>query len=134
MACALLLASCATNYLGGKGVDYSHYDEPLYDQVADHIKAKVTARLGEGKNDHDRFFIIPFAYQDKQERSWRSRIRFVGHPGLCGSNAAASVRSPGLITRTYKGREFEAFTISWMPHDFPENPNLCVCLKDSAPW
>lgn len=23
-------------------------------------------------------------------------------------------------------REFEAFTISWLPHDFAENPNLCV--------
>ena len=34
--------------------------------------------------------------------------------------------TPGLKTRKYKNREFEAFTISWLPHDFMSNPNLCV--------
>ena len=31
-----------------------------------------------------------------------------------------------LQKRTYQNREFEAFTISWLPHDFSTNPNLCV--------
>src|SRR4029077_10344899 len=26
----------------------------------------------------------------------------------------------------YKNREFQAFTISWLPHDFLQNPHLCV--------
>jgi hypothetical protein len=34
--------------------------------------------------------------------------------------------TPGLKTRTYKNREFEAFTISWLPYDFMTNPHLCV--------
>jgi hypothetical protein len=32
----------------------------------------------------------------------------------------------GLDKRKYKNREFEAFTISWLPHDFMSNPHLCV--------
>ena len=46
-------------------VDFSNYDVPLYDQIVNRIKAKVSARLGEGENKQDRYFIIPFAYQDK---------------------------------------------------------------------
>ncbi len=34
--------------------------------------------------------------------------------------------TPGLTRRTYQNRNFEAFTISWLPHDFDKNPNLCV--------
>ena len=34
--------------------------------------------------------------------------------------------TPGLKTRSYKNREFEAFTISWLPRDFTSNPHLCV--------
>ena len=34
--------------------------------------------------------------------------------------------TPGLKTRKYRNREFEAFTISWLPRDFMSNPNLCV--------
>jgi hypothetical protein len=45
--------------------DFSNYDVPLYDQITNHIKAKVLARLGNGKNTHDRYFIIPFAYENK---------------------------------------------------------------------
>ena len=29
-------------------VDFSNYDVPLYTQIVDRIKAKVSARLGEG--------------------------------------------------------------------------------------
>src|SRR5260370_8087010 len=48
-----------------RGVDFSNYDMPVYTQIVVHIKAKVSARLGEGKNTRDRYFIIPFAYQDR---------------------------------------------------------------------
>ncbi len=63
----LLLASCATEPIGtGKSeADYSNYDEPLHDQVVDHIEAKVMPAW-EGRNDHDRYFIIPFAYQNSR--------------------------------------------------------------------
>jgi hypothetical protein len=45
--------------------DFSNYDVPLYEQITNHIKAKVLARLGDGRNTHDRYFIIPFAYENK---------------------------------------------------------------------
>jgi hypothetical protein len=31
-----------------------------------------------------------------------------------------------LKLREYRHLQFEAFTISWLPHDFLENPHLCV--------
>jgi hypothetical protein len=34
--------------------------------------------------------------------------------------------TPGLKLRRYRSREFEAFTISWLPADFLSNPHLCV--------
>ena len=63
----LFLAGCASGPASpaGRHVDFSNYDKPLTEQVTDHIKDKVTARLGEGKNPHDRYFIIPFAYENK---------------------------------------------------------------------
>jgi hypothetical protein len=39
---------------------------PLYEQVVNRIKAKGAPRLGEGKNTRDRYFIVPFAYQNKR--------------------------------------------------------------------
>ena len=42
--------------------DFSNYDVPLYEQITNHIKAKVLARLGERRNTRDRYFIIAFAY------------------------------------------------------------------------
>jgi hypothetical protein len=32
----------------------------------------------------------------------------------------------GLRRGRFKNRDFEAFTISWLPHDFDTNPHLCV--------
>ena len=47
----LLLASCTTpSGTGKREADFTHYDEPLYEQMTDRIKAKVMARLGEGQN------------------------------------------------------------------------------------
>ena len=97
---------------------------PLYDQIVGRIKAKVLARLGEGRNTHDRYFIIPFAYENKGNdpefsHSFMSVIRVLAddqQPQL----------THGLKTGTLKNRNFEAFTISWLPHDFATNPHLCV--------
>src|SRR5215831_1904591 len=62
----LFLTSCTTpSGTGKREADFTHYDQPLYEQMTDHIKAKVMARLGEGKNIQDRYFIIPYAYQNK---------------------------------------------------------------------
>lgn len=104
--------------------DFSNYDVPLYEQITNQIKAKVMARLGEGTNTHDRFFIIPFAYENdgndpELSHSFQSVIRVLAddkQPKL----------TAGLRKRTYKNRAFEAFTISWLPHDFSTESNLCV--------
>lgn len=105
-------------------VDFSSYDVPLYDQIVNRIKAKVSARLGEGSNTHDRFFIIPFAYEDRgnhpeHSHSFLSVIRVL-------ADSKQPKLTPGLETQKYQNREFEAFTISWLPQDFMTNPNLCV--------
>src|SRR4029077_14513548 len=105
-------------------VDFSNYDVPLYTQIVDRIKAKVSARLGEGSNTRERYFIIPFAYKDRGNQpefshSFISVIRVLGdnkHPKL----------TPDLKLRRYKHREFRAVTITWLPHDFLTKPHLCV--------
>ena len=120
------LSSCASIPIGNgrSKVDFSDYDTPLNDQVVSQIKEEVAERLGPDRNTKDRFFIIPFAYENKGNdpafsHSFMSVIRVLAddkQPKL----------TPDLETRTYKGRNFEAFTISWLPEDFLENPNLCV--------
>src|SRR6478735_2652243 len=45
--------------------DFSSYDVPLYEQITNRIKAKVLSRLGDGRSTRDRYFIIPFAYQNR---------------------------------------------------------------------
>jgi len=105
-------------------VDLTNYDVPLYEQITNRIKAKVLARLGDGKNTHDRYFIIPFAYQNDGNdpgfsHSFMSVIRVL-------ADDKQSRLTPGLTQRKYKNREFEAFTISWLPHDFDTNSHLCV--------
>jgi hypothetical protein len=47
-------------------VSYSNYQTPLLLQMVDRIKAKIAARLGPGENRRDRYFIIPFAYQNTE--------------------------------------------------------------------
>src|SRR5579862_1081482 len=67
IACAVLLGSSFVAEAGWlkPDVDFTSYDTPLYEQITNRIKAKVLARLGDGQNTHDRYFIIPFAYQDE---------------------------------------------------------------------
>lgn len=105
-------------------VDFSNYSKPLYTQVVDRIRAKVLARLGKGPNLRDRYFIIPFAYQNKHNDPEFSHS-FITVIRVFADNKPAKL-TPGLPTRTYKNREFEAFTISWLPADFLANPHLCV--------
>jgi hypothetical protein len=107
-----------------RGVDFSNYDMPVYTQIVDHIKAKVSARLGEGKNTRDRYFIIPFAYQDRGNHPEHSHS-FISVIRVFADNKQLKL-TPSLTTRRYRNREFEAFTISWLPHDFMSNPHLCV--------
>ena len=107
-----------------RAVDFSSYDVPLYTQIVDRIKAKVSARLGEGSNTRDRYFIIPFAYEDRGNHPEHSHS-FISVIRVLADNKQPKL-TPGLETRKYKNREFEAFTISWLPHDFMSNPHLCV--------
>jgi len=105
-------------------VDFSNYDTPLSTQIVDRIKAKVSARLGEGTNPRDRYFIIPFAYQDRGNHPENSHS-FISVIRVLADNKQPKL-TPGLKKQRYRDREFEAFTISWLPHDFLSNPNLCV--------
>jgi hypothetical protein len=105
-------------------VNFSNYDLPLYSQVVDRIKAKIAPRLGTGPLKHERYFIIPFAYQDKGNHPEYSHS-FITVIRVFAKNKA-SKRTPGLKTRTYKGWDFEAYNISWLPADFMGNPHLCV--------
>src|SRR6478735_5998124 len=60
--CALLFSPCVSAHGGllKRDVDFSNYNEPLFEQIVGRIKAKVAARLGEGENKKDRYFIVPF--------------------------------------------------------------------------
>jgi hypothetical protein len=105
-------------------VDFSNYEVPLYKQIVDRIKANIAPRLGQGPLKKERYFIIPFAYQDdgnhpEFSHSFISVIRVF-------ADDKQPKETPGLVQGKYKSREFEAFTISWLPADFLENPHLCV--------
>ena len=124
--CALLFSPCVPVHgiLRKRDIDFSNYDVPLYEQIVNRIKAKVAARLGEGVNTQDRYFIVPFAYQDK-----RINPEF-SHSFISVIRVRADGKQPSLTSGfrrgRFKNRDFEAFTISWMPHDFDTNPHLCV--------
>jgi hypothetical protein len=124
--CALLFSPCVPVHGGlRKGdVAFSNYDVPLYEQVVNRIKAKVAARLGEGKNTRDRYFIIPFAYQNRWNNADFSHS-FISVIRVLADGKQPSLR-PGFRRGRYKNRNFEAFTISWLPHDFDTSPHLCV--------
>ena len=120
---ALLVAAHTAPAAPG-AVDFSSYDIPLYTQIVNRIKAKISARLGQGINTRDRYFIIPFAYQNERNDPTFSHS-FISVIRVFADNKQPKL-TPGLKTRTYKNREFEAFTISWLPHDFTRHPDLCV--------
>jgi hypothetical protein len=105
-------------------INFSNYDQPLYGQVVDRIKAKIAPRLRNSPLKHDRYFIIPFAYQDKGNHPEYSHS-FITVIRVFAKNNEPKL-TPGLKTRTYKGWDFEAYNISWLPADFISNPHLCV--------
>jgi hypothetical protein len=107
-----------------RDVDFSNYDMPLYDQIVNRIKAEIAPRLGEGPLKRERYFIIPFAYEDKGNHPEFSHS-FVSVIRVFADDKQPKT-TPGLRTGKYKNREFEAFTISWLPADFMSNPHLCV--------
>jgi len=108
-----------------RDVDFSNYDVPLYTQIVDRIKAKIAPRLGEGALTRGRYFIIPFAYQDRENHPEFSHSFIAVIRVFAGNNKQRKL-PPGLPTRKYKNWEFEAFNISWLPRDFLTNPHLCV--------
>jgi hypothetical protein len=124
--CALLFSPCVPVHAGllKRDVDFSNYDAPLFQQIVNRIKAKVAARLGEGVNTQDRYFIVPFAYQNKWNNPKFSHT-FISVIRVLADGKQPSLTS-GLRRGRFKNRDFEAFTISWLPHDFDTNPHLCV--------
>ena len=124
--CALLFSLCIP-VQGGllkADVDFSNYDVPLFEQIVSRIKAKVEARLGEGVNTQDRYFIVPFAYQRRWNNPQFSHS-FISVIRVLGDGKQPSLTS-GLRRGRFKNRDFEAFTISWVPRDFDTNTHLCV--------
>jgi hypothetical protein len=123
---ALLFGPCVPLHAGllKADVDFSNYDTPLFEQIVNRIKEKVAARLGQGLNRQDRYFIIPFAYQNKLNNpafshSFLSVVRVL-------ADGKQPRPTPGFRRGQFKNRDFEAFTISWLPHDFDTNSDLCV--------
>lgn len=125
-ACVLVFGPCVP-VRGGwlkPDIDFSNYNTPLFEQIVNRIKSKVAARLGEGENKQDRYFIIPFAYQNKRNSPDFSHS-FISVIRVLADGKQPSL-TPGFRQGRYKNRNFEAFTISWLPHDFDTNPHLCV--------
>lgn len=107
-----------------KSVDFSRYDEPLYGQIVDRIKANIAPRLIDKPLTHDRYFIVPFAYQNRANDPEFSHS-FISVIRVFAGNGERNF-TPGLKKGTYKQWDFEAYTISWLPYDFATNPHLCV--------
>ena len=129
--CALLFSLCIP-VQGGllkADVDFSNYDVPLFEQIVNRIKAKVEARLGEGVNTQDRYFIVPFAFQRRWNNPQFSHS-FISVIRVLGDGKQPSLTS-GLRRGRFKNRDFEAFTISWVPHDFGTS-NSCAFSTASA--
>src|SRR5260221_1165838 len=124
--CALLFSPCVPVHAGllKGGVDFSNYDAPLFQQIVNRIKAKVAARLGTGVKTQDRYFLVPFGYQNSTNdpefaHSFISVIRVLAH----GKQPSPTW---GFKPGRFKNLDFKAFTISWLPHDFDTNPRLRV--------
>jgi len=118
------VALLAQTGLADSDVNFSRYDVPLNTQIVDTIKARIAPRLGTERLTTERYFMIPFAYQDDGNHPEFS------HSFISVIRVFADTKEPketeGLMQGKYKTREFEAFTISWLPADFMTNPHLCV--------
>jgi hypothetical protein len=124
--CTLLFSHCILVHGGllKPDVDFSNYNVPLQQQLVKRIREKVAARLGPGELTRDRYFIIPFACQNKGNAPQFSHS-FISVIRVFADNRQSRLIA-GFRRGTYKNWNFEAFTISWLPHDFDRNPNLCV--------
>jgi hypothetical protein len=107
-----------------KKEDPSKHNASLYNQIVNRIEAKIAPRLGNAPLTHERYFMIPFAYQDEGNHPELSHS-FISVIRVFATNKKTKL-TPGLRTRRYQNWDFEAFTISWLPADFLENPHLCV--------
>ena len=125
--CVLLFSPCISVHAGllKANVDFSNYDTPLFEQIVNHIKDKVAARLGQGVNTQDRYFIVPFAFQKRGNNPQFSHS-FISVIRVFADSKQPSFTS-GLRRGRFKNRDFEAFTISWVPHDYGTTP---VCVFD----
>src|SRR6476660_7154336 len=88
-------------------VDFSNYDVPLYTQIVDRIKAKTAPRLGDSPLKRERYYIIPFAYQDRGNHPEFSHSFITVIRVFAGNNKQRKL-TPDLPTRKYKNWEFEA--------------------------
>ena len=79
---------------------------------------------------HGRYFIIRFRLRKQRERPGIFALIHVGHPRFGDSRQPKT--TAGLQARKFKNHEFEAFTISWLPHDFLQIPTSAF-LRDLAP-
>lgn len=124
LLCSLVTAWFGLAFARAAEVDLANYDVPLYGQIVSRIKAKIWTQLGEGPNTRDRYFIIPFASQNDGNDPAFS------HSFISVIRVSEDGKQPKLIgdlkEQKYKNREFEASTISWLPHDFPTNPHFSV--------
>jgi hypothetical protein len=123
-ALCLLWFSAANPVLGKEKPSFTDYDVPLYEQIVDRIQDKVSARLGKGRLARDRYFIVPFAYENEGNdpefsHSFITVIRVI-------AEGKRALRPDDHRTGKYKRWNFEAYNISWIPNDFLENPHLCV--------
>jgi hypothetical protein len=120
----LALLCFRPNSMGVEAVDFSRYTVPLGEQVTQRIRDRISIKLGNTPLTRDRYFIVPFAYENdgndpEFSHSFLTVIRVF-------ARGKAPSKGSEFRTGRYRGWNFEAFTISWIPHDFLENPNLCV--------
>jgi hypothetical protein len=107
-------------------IDFTDYDVPVYQQIVKRIQSHILERLGDGRNTRDRYFIIPFAYENDENDPAYSHSFMTVVRVLADNKQGKLTKGRGLAAGKYQNREFEAFNISWLPHDFDTNPDLCV--------
>src|SRR5258707_15701851 len=102
--CALLFSPCVPVHAGllKAEVDFSNYDAPLFEQIVNRIKDKVAARLGEGVNTQDRYFIVPFAFQKRWNNPQFSNS-FISVIRLLANGKQPSL-TPGFRRGRYQNR------------------------------
>ena len=83
-----------------------------------------STRLGEGQNMRDRYFMVPFAFENRGHDP-ESTHSFITVVRVLADDKQPKL-TPGMVKRTYKDRNFEAFTISWLPDDFLTTHMICV--------